>query len=132
MTQTFDTAYSVCTIGIKRDEDWNDMVRLKRLMADGTQSDFDFSAVAQIDLYIRPQFDHTTLIAQLTSTLAGGNNIKFDSAVAGLLQIVLPRASVIATIPTGSWEHFLVATQNDGETYEIWRGPLYVYPGKIA
>jgi hypothetical protein len=132
MSQQFDTAYSVCTIGIKRDEDWNDQVHLKRLMADGSTSDFDFTGVAQLDLYIRPLFDHTTLIVQLSSTIPGGNALKFDPAVPALLQIVLLRTAVIATIPTGTWQQFLVATFVDGSTEEIWRGPLFVYPGKIA
>lgn len=131
MATQFDGNYSVCEIGIKRDEDWNDTVTLQRLMADGTTSNFDFSAVLQIDLYIRPTYDHSTLVKRLSSSLAFGG-IVFDPAVTGMLQIFVSRADVIASIPTGTWSQFLVGTNNAGGTFEFWRGPLHVYPGNTA
>jgi hypothetical protein len=52
--------------------------------------------------------------------------------VPGQVAIVMARSAVIAGIPIGRWDQFLVATNADGTTDEIWRGPLVVLPGKIT
>lgn len=125
-------AYNACTIEILRDEDWNDVVQLKQLQADGTEVDLPFTDIARIDLYIRPTYDHNTLIRQLSSPPTEGNEIRFDPGVAGTLQIFVARPSVISTLPVGKWDQFLVATYNAGARIEFWRGPLIVYAGKIS
>jgi hypothetical protein len=132
MADSFDKPFSTCTIEIKRDEDWRDAVVLRRLMANGAVTDFDFTQIERLDLYVRPVFDHSILIHQLSSTLAGGNQLSFDPLVPGELKIEMSRASVIASIPTGHWDQFLVATYLDGSIEEFWRGPLLVHPGKIS
>jgi hypothetical protein len=132
MADQFDKPFSKCTIEIKRDEDWRDAVVLRRLMADGTQTDFDFSDVDRFDLYIRPVFDHSVLIHKLSSALADGNEISFSPSVPGELKFEKSRLTVITDIPTGEWDQFLVATYVDGSTDEFWRGPLLVHPGKIS
>jgi hypothetical protein len=128
----FDKRYSVCTIEIKRDEDWRDGVMLKRLLSDGSIASFDFSEIDRFDLYIRPVFDHGILIYRLSSPVADGNAIQFDPAMPGRLDFVVGRDDIIAWIPTGKWDQFLVATYVSGVTEEFWRGPLFVHPGKIS
>ena len=130
-TAQFDRAYSYCEIHIKRDEDWNDATVLQRMMADGSINDLDLSDVARLDLYIRPRFDHNTLIRQLSSVSTIGG-ISYRRDVAGEVSIFLPRATVIAGIPVGQWDQFLTATYDNGRIDEFWRGPLYVHPGKVS
>ncbi|MGB5905751.1 MAG: hypothetical protein WBH00_23170 [Xanthobacteraceae bacterium] len=131
-TAQFDRAYSYCTIEILRDEDWNDQVVLRQLNADGSEVDLPFTNITRFDLYIRPRFDHNTLIRKLSSPLSEGHAIRFDTALPGEIQIFASRSSVIATLPVGEWDQFLVATYNDGSTSEFWRGPLKVHPGKVT
>lgn len=132
MSDLFEKPFSTCTMEIKRDEDWRNTVVLRRRMADGSVTDLDFANIARLDLFIRPEFDHTVLIRQLSSLLSLGNEIQFSSAVPGEVKFIVPRATVIASIPTGKWRHFLVATYNDATTEEFWRGPFIVHPGKIS
>jgi hypothetical protein len=131
-TAQFDRAYSYCEITIKRDEDWRDTVILKKLTAENAVVDFDFSNVSRFDLYIRPTFDHSVLIKRLSSDISISGEIQFSPAVPGQVAIVMARSAVIAGIPIGRWDQFLVATNADGTTDEIWRGPLVVLPGKIT
>jgi hypothetical protein len=131
-TTQFDKAYSTCEIQILRDEDWRDSIVLQRLTADGSQANLDFSDVAKLELFIRPLFDHDSLIKKLSSDPLAGGEIQFDRAVAGAMQITMSRANVIAQIPTGTWVQFLDMTHDSGVVEELWRGPLIVYPGKIT
>jgi hypothetical protein len=126
----FDGPYSICTIEINRDEDWSDTVVLQRLNADGSITNFDFSQIIRLELFIRPVFDHSILIRKLSSDLSSGGELQYSTSVPGTFQIVVSRANVIAGIPTGTWNQFLIATYGSGSITEFWRGPLIVHPGK--
>lgn len=132
MTARFDRPYSTCDIHIKRDEDWNDALVLQRLMADKTIAPLDFSNIAKLELFIRPRFDHLSLIRKLSSVPTQGGEIIYSRAVPGKIQFLVGRATVIASVPTGAWQHFLVATDDLGGTAEYWRGPITVHPGNIS
>lgn len=130
--EPFDRPYSYCEIQIKRDEDWREAVVLRRLMADGSEADMDFSTIGTIELFVRPLFDHSVLIARFSSDLGGGGGIQFSPAVPGRMSFLVSRATVIAMLPVGTWDQFLVATYIDGSTEEFWRGKLIVHPARIA
>jgi hypothetical protein len=87
-----------------------------------------------VDVYIRPTYDHSTLIKKLTSTASAG--VIIDNAAQGLCTAFLARATVQADIPVssgkpGHWDFFVSIT--DTGTYEEFaRGPFYVHAGRTA
>ena len=114
-------------IVVFRNEDWNDSLPA----FDGPKGEpFDLTGKA-LRLTIRPSFDHTVLIHELTSDEGGG--IVIDDAAQGLASIRLSRAIVREKLPAGVWEQFLVLEESvtsdpaDGLAYrQIWSGSLAV------
>jgi hypothetical protein len=128
--QNDKTPYSVCTLEIPRDEDWRDTWQLQRLMADGSIATMDTSQVTKLELFIRPTFDHSMLIYKLSSALSEGGEISFNNTALITVVVLRDGSGVIANIPTGKWDQFLIATYAGGAISELWRGPLIVHPGK--
>ncbi|MGB3486685.1 MAG: hypothetical protein WBA37_11825 [Xanthobacteraceae bacterium] len=128
----FDRAYNYCEIQIVRDADWIDSVVLQQLNADGTKGDLDFSGISRFDLYIRPVYDHTQLIKLLSSDPSISGEILFSPIVPGRITFYVTRNVIIANLPIGKWNHFLVAAYADGTTREFWRGDLLVHPGRLS
>jgi hypothetical protein len=128
----FDRGYNYCEIQIVRDADWIDSVVLQQLNADGSKVDLDFSGVSAFNLYIRPVYDHAQLIKLVSSDPSSGGEILFSPIVPGRITFYVTRSAIIANLPIGKWNHFLVTAFADGTTREFWRGDLLVHPGKIS
>jgi hypothetical protein len=110
-------------------EDLNDPLP-QFLAADGAPLNLTGKVV---EIYIRPTYDHSTLIKKLTST--GSAGVIIDDAAQGLCTAFLARATVQADIPVSTkakdWDFFVVIS--DGGTYEEFaRGPFYVHAGRTA
>lgn len=136
MTETVQVLapFTQVIISIVLDADWADSFPVL-MDGDGV---IDLSLYQrQLDLYIRPTFDHDTLIAHYASVDSyAAEGIFFDDATAGEASIFVPRESLIATIPPGTYDQFLVMTEQDvlrGTIHtEIWRGKLKVFPGNVG
>jgi hypothetical protein len=126
MTTEFkvEAPLNLLDIAISQDADWNDPFQI--LESDDTP--LDLTGVL-LELYIRPRFAHSTLFKKLSSEMGAG--IIIDGAEDGLAHFFLDRAIVLADLPIGEWEQFLVLTEGSLQT-EIWRGTMRVYPGIIA
>lgn len=110
------------TIEITRDADWHDSMPVLR-NPDGSI----ISLVgAALQLYVRPALDHSALIAQLA--IGAGINVIDTSQCQW--EVFVPRESVIANLPVGSFQQFAVLTK-DGYRREMWRGPFIVHPARI-
>lgn len=116
-------AYRRVGIAITRDADWHDS---GLVLKDPDRVAISLSG-ATLQLYIRPTYDFASPIKVLTS---GGDGINILDAASGFWEINVSRETVIAELPVGVWEQFLVLTKSGYRT-EIWRGPLTVYPSKI-
>ena len=134
MNEVLDRAYTFVQIEASADEDFDLSLTLLEKQEDGSDAPLDLTnggAIASpiLDFYIRPRFDHSTLIRRLSSDLTYGG-VTIDDAATGRISLFVSRANVIAGIPVGRWDHFLV--WNIGGRYEeIFRGPLLVHPGRI-
>ena len=123
--------YTTAECHIVRDEDWYDP--LPRFLDGETPTDL---AGVTIEIFIRPIYDHSVLIKKLSTE---DGTIVIDDAAGGLASINVGRASVIADLPVGVWDHFCVqsmsetADPDDGIRYlERFRGRLFVHPGRIT
>lgn len=132
-TVAIDGPATTVTIEILRDEDWRDLVPqlLDRNDGTGAEIPLDLTGVT-LELYIRPIYDSGVLIKKLWSPDGG---ILIDDASQGLATFYLERPTVIAELPIGTWQQFLLVKEPsddlDGFAYrELWRGPLIVHPGR--
>lgn len=126
MTEVIATApFTRVQIDIAHDQDWYDEIP-QLLEEDGTPVDLRNAALT---LTIRPVFDHSVKIAEISSN---ANYITLANAKFGLAVISVPR-SVVTGIPIGTWDQFLVLDQPDRTPRyrEVWRGPLLVHPARI-
>ncbi|MBN8994340.1 MAG: hypothetical protein J0H94_03875 [Rhizobiales bacterium] len=124
---------TLVAMAVLQDEDWLDPLPqfLDRDDETGAEVPLDLTGMT-LELYVRPTFDHPTIVKKL-STADG--SIVFDDASLGLTSIHVERPDVIADLPIGSWQQFLLAKEPsdglDGFAYrELWRGPLIVYGGR--
>lgn len=131
MTETLFSRAPISTLkfAIARDADWRDSFP-KIIDGDGA---IDMSLFDRIyRLVIRPQFDHATLTAQyltVSNPLSTGIYVDPDD-VDQIAQIFVPQATVASTFAAGTYDQFLLLEDgSEGFITEIWRGPLYVYPG---
>lgn len=118
----------VMDFAIARDEDWYDP--LPQVTFGGAPYNLNGCV---LDVYIRPTFDHATLIKQISNT----TGINFSDAGSGYCEIFLDRATVISDLPVGSWSIFgvltlLVPLAGGANQIELWRGSLGVSAGKIT
>jgi hypothetical protein len=93
---------------------------------------FDITDV-DIEIIIRPSFDHDTRFRLLTSV--GANGIRKEMAAQGLAIIDLAQTAVESTIPVSpsqGWAQFMTLAWTDpvmGPLKKLYaRGPCYVYP----
>jgi hypothetical protein len=119
-----EAPFNLLDIDISQDADWNDPFQI--LENDDTPLNL---AGLTLELYIRPRFAHDTLLKKLSS--AGSAGIVIDDASQGFAYFFLDRAVVLADLPIGEWQQFLVLTEGSTQT-ELWRGQLRVHPGIIA
>lgn len=87
-----------------------------------------------LELYIRPTYDHSVLLAKLSSF--GEQGIVIDDAPGGLASFRLPRSELRELIPAGTWDQWLLLKEpvddEDGFAIrEVWRGQLIVRDGKV-
>lgn len=119
-------------IAISRDQDWNQA----HWLVEGTRP-FDLTDCT-VELWIRPAFDHATLIRTLSSdedAEDGGGEIVIDDALTGAFHIYVAQADVEANItasPDGGWVQFLRVITGSGTVIEWWRGTLAVRAGSLA
>lgn len=117
--------YNFVEIQIVRDADWRDS--LPQFFDDGVALDCTGQV---LELYIRPTYDHSTLIKKLSTET--GELVWVDESL-GKSAIEMPRADVIADIPVGEWDIFAVLSADSPDTYrEPFRGKLIVHAGNIA
>lgn len=121
--------YTQATIEIVHDADWDDP--MPAILENGAPLNLTGK---QLDLWIRPVYDHSVLLRRLSSAASLGGEIRFDNAAAGLASIYVPRVTVRTELPIGEWDHFLVLQEVSGDTFyrEVFRGRLKVWPGKTA
>lgn len=105
-------------------EDWKSPLPTF-LSADGAP--YDLTGCA-IEIYVRPVYNHDTLIAYLSTA---GGEIQIDDAAAGYASMNMSRVNVIAIFPIGKWEHFCVLTDVDGNIIEVFRDDFHVHAGRI-
>lgn len=119
-------------IVISRDQDWNQ----PHWLVDGTRP-LDLTDCT-VELWIRPAFNHATLIRCLSSDEEaedGGGEIIINDAELGSITILVPQATVEAEIPvspSAGWSHFLRIVTDGGTVIEWWRGSLVVRAGSLA
>lgn len=120
-------------ITISNAEPWNDAFEI----GDGTRPlPSDWTA---IELFVRPDFDHPTLIRKLSTD---GDDPDATSVEAEIIVDDQERAafsfkvphSVTSTLSPGVYVHILnaVYVEADNDTREIWRGRFIVKPGRTA
>lgn len=118
-------------ITISRDQHWNQ----PHWLVDGTRP-FNLTDCT-VELWIRPTFNHATLIRTLSSDEDaddGGGEIIIDSATKGAFHILVPRATIVANIPISplaGWAQFLKVITGSGDEIEWWRGRLDVKAGSL-
>lgn len=129
-THYVSAPFTVVDIDIARDENWFDPVPQ---LLDEADDPVDLAGKT-LRLYVRPTFDHSVLIYEFNSGGGGSGGISIDNAALGYFTIAVPRDSVIALLPVGEWDQFLVLSDAsaDPEHIEIWRGKLRVHPGRIT
>lgn len=123
--------FTVAECHIVHDEDWYDPLP-QFLDGDDTQpTNLDGK---RIEIYIRPVYDHTLLIAKLSTD---DGTIVIDDAQRGMASVNVGRAQVADLLPVGTWQHFCVESEPegtdpaDGRRYlERFRGPFIVHPGR--
>lgn len=120
-----EAPFNLLDIDIPQDADWMDPFQI--VMAN--DQPFDLTGVL-LELYIRPTYNHATLLKKLTS--AGSAGIVIDDARNGMAYFSVDRAVVTAEVPIGAWNQFLVMTEAGVTQTEIWRGSMRVHPGKFS
>ena len=126
---------SFVSIDIVLDADWEDP------MPTLTQGGEPLDLTGKIlELFVRPVYDYATLIVMLSSEDDPAfSSIRIDDAAAGLATIYMPRNELIAAVPSGIWDHFLILKEpaggGDADGFlitELWRGQLLVRPGRVT
>lgn len=111
---------------VYRNADWRDT--LPRLLMNGLPIDLTGKNLV---CYIRPAFDHGTLIKKLSFDDGG---IIYPDAENGLAAVDLARDDVIDDLPKGKWTHHWVLEDPDESPtsyLQPWRGSIEVVPGSI-
>lgn len=118
-------------IVISRDQDWNQ----PHWLVEGTRP-FNLTGCT-VELWIRPTFNHATLIRCLSSDEDaddGGGEIIIDDATKGAFHIAATRSIVVANIPISplaGWAQFLRVITGAAAEIEWWRGRLDVRAGSL-
>lgn len=127
---------SIFRIECNANEDFDLPLQLNWLDDDGSERPLDLTIggaepAPVLEFYIRPRFDHTTIIKKLTV----GAGIMLQNAVGGQVRLFLPQATVAADLivskrPAQHWDYFFnwkhTATPR---VLELFRGPLVVHAG---
>jgi hypothetical protein len=116
--------FNLLDVDISQDADWNDPFQI----IEANDDPLDLTGLV-LELYIRPKFGHDTLLKKLSTV--GSAGIIVDNPVEGMAYFFLDRAVVLADLPVGEWQQFLVLTEGSLQT-EIWRGQIRIHPGLIA
>ena len=119
----------ISNITIRVDEQWNEAFWL-------VEGNLPLDLTGKtIELYIRPRFDHATLIRKLTSAAGvdpGCGEIIIDNATKGAAHIFVTAANVTAGIPVGVWDYFMRVVNTSDDIKEWRRGTLTVRPGRTT
>jgi hypothetical protein len=126
----YELPSSIYKIEANANEDFDLSLELKYLTEDGTETPIDFGSTPVLEFYIRPRFDHSTIIKKLTV----GAGIMVDDAAAGKLTLYMAQATVatdllVSKMPAQHWDHFFNWI-NAGSVLELFRGPLVVHAGR--
>jgi len=126
MTTEFfvEAPFNLLDIDISQGADWNDPFQI----VEYNDAPVDLTG-ALLELYIRPRYAHDTLLKKLSS--AGAAGIVIDDPSQGLAYFFLDRAIVLAELPIGEWQQFMILSQGALQT-ELWRGEFRVHPAIIA
>jgi hypothetical protein len=103
-------------------------LQLNQLGEDG-ETPIDFGSTPQLEFYIRPRFEHQTIIKKLTV----GSGIALDDPTTGKITLHLDQAAVASDLivskwPAQHWDHFFNWIQA-GAITELFRGPFVVHAG---
>ena len=125
----YELPSSVYKIETNANEDFDLPLQLNMLDETGAELPIDFGATPVLEFYIRPRFDHSTIIKKLTV----GAGIVVDDAAAGKVTLYLAQAIVATDLivskqPAQHWDHFLIWKQG-AAVAELFRGPLIVHAG---
>lgn len=118
-----EAPFNLLDIDIPQDADWNDPFQI--VMADNEP--LDISGVL-LELYIRPTYNHATLLKKFTSATSS-SGIVIDDPTQGMAYFSVDR-TLVTEIPMGEWDQFLVMTEGALQT-ELWRGSMRVHPGRF-
>jgi hypothetical protein len=127
--------YNILDIDICQDETFEFPHQLMLMNPDGSESALDLTSGGVItsinlDFYVRPRFDHTTLIKRL-STDPGIGGVILDDAATGKIGLYLEQSLVATQLPVGVWQHFLVRTVAPRK-FELYRGTFRVHPARLV
>lgn len=121
--RVIDEAAITMRCDVARDCDWADPFPY---LTDGMDP-LDLTGKT-LNLIVRPSFDHTTELLEISSNQGG---ISIDNAVMGLASIYVAQGTIEIALPIGEWVHF--ARLIEGSLVrELWRGPFVVHAGRIA
>lgn len=128
MTEAITSSpFRVVDVHIALDEDFNNTFPL-------TEGDGPADMTGRVlEWYARPDFDSDELLLKLSTE--GGNGIFIDmSSSETLISFLVRRADVNTYLPKGNWKQFLTMREagSDDAYVEIWRGDLFVHPGKAT
>lgn len=125
-------------IEILQDETFDLPHQLMVKNPDGTESPMDLTQGGSItsprlDFYVRPRFDHSELIIQLSTDPEFGGLI-IDDAATGKIGFYCEQDAVASTIPVSDrrgWDCFLVQSIGARKN-ELYRGAFIVHPGRYS
>lgn len=135
MTAQFDRPYSNYEIQIERDESFDEPMQIFAIDESGNQVAYDFTHGGEvanpiIEFYVRPTFEHKTLIKMLSTDPAIGGII-LEDAEQGMISLVIEAGAVGIQLPPGRWKHFLVEVIGNRRN-ELIRGDFIVNGGRIS
>lgn len=84
----------------------------------------------KLELFVRPRFDHSTLIRKLSTVVGEGGEIIIDNATKGAVSIAVTQANVAASLPVGTWDYFLRLNNGAADIEEVCRGTLTILGGR--
>lgn len=125
----YEWSSSIYVIETNANEDFNLPLQLTRLQMDGSEIPLDLGAAPVLEFYIRPRFDHITIIRKLTV----GSGITIEDAANGKLTLYLSQATVASDLiipkwPAQHWDYFF-NWLDGGAVTELFRGPLVIHAG---
>jgi hypothetical protein len=126
----YEHASSIFKIETNANEDFSLALQLMVLNPDGTETPIDLGTSPVLEFYIRPRFDHLSLIKKLTV----GSGIVLDDAATGKITLYLPQATVATDLlvpkyPAQQWDYFFNLL-GSGTVTELFRGPFVVHAGR--